>query len=190
MNLLDLACLILAVYCVVNIILRYGIRYRACLPPGPRGYPLIGNIFDWPPLESKAWETYAKWGQMYGACIHMRFWNLFYLGIPVLTLYFQGPICSINVFGQTTILLNDYSAVQQLLEAKGAIYSDRPHTAMMKLATMVDTTPLLLHDENLKLHRRVGSALSILRNPTGPRSVSFLPSALELPDWSRNCTRA
>jgi hypothetical protein len=34
------------------------------LPPGPKGLPLVGNIFDMP--YEKEWLTFAKWGETYG----------------------------------------------------------------------------------------------------------------------------
>ena len=34
------------------------------LPPGPRGYPLIGNLFDMP--VDKPWLVYDKWFKTYG----------------------------------------------------------------------------------------------------------------------------
>lgn len=33
-------------------------------PPGPKGYPIIGNLLDLP--SSFEWEAFAKWGDMYG----------------------------------------------------------------------------------------------------------------------------
>ena len=39
-------------------------RSRAARPPGPKGYPLIGNLFDLP--KEKEWLTYADWGKKYG----------------------------------------------------------------------------------------------------------------------------
>ena len=34
------------------------------LPPGPKGYPLIGNIFDMPIY--KPWIVYDEWRKTYG----------------------------------------------------------------------------------------------------------------------------
>ena len=40
-------------------------RDRLSLPPGPKGWPLIGNLLDIP--QSNFVNTYAKWAQKYGA---------------------------------------------------------------------------------------------------------------------------
>ena len=34
------------------------------LPPGPKGYPLIGNFLDLP--VDRAWLVYDKWSKVYG----------------------------------------------------------------------------------------------------------------------------
>ena len=34
------------------------------LPPGPKGYPLIGNLFDMP--ADKPWIVYDEWRKTYG----------------------------------------------------------------------------------------------------------------------------
>lgn len=34
------------------------------LPPGPKSWPIIGNLLDWP--RSKEWETFEQWKHQYG----------------------------------------------------------------------------------------------------------------------------
>jgi hypothetical protein len=36
----------------------------APLPPGPKGYPLLGNMLDMP--SSEEWLTFTQWGEKYG----------------------------------------------------------------------------------------------------------------------------
>jgi len=40
-------------------------RERLSLPPGPKGWPLIGNLLDIP--QSDFVKTYAEWARKYGA---------------------------------------------------------------------------------------------------------------------------
>jgi hypothetical protein len=37
------------------------------LPPGPKKWPLLGNMLDMP--TSKEWLTFAEWGRTYGNCL-------------------------------------------------------------------------------------------------------------------------
>jgi len=39
-------------------------RSRSRLPPGPKGYPIVGNIFDL--LPTHVWEKFGAWGKQYG----------------------------------------------------------------------------------------------------------------------------
>jgi len=83
-------------------ILRLRLRRRNLLPlpPGLKGYPLIGNLYDIP--HENAWVTYAEWSKKYGDVIH------------------------VSVFGTSTIILNSAKAALELLEKRSANYSDRP----------------------------------------------------------------
>jgi hypothetical protein len=35
------------------------------LPPGPRGYPIIGNVLE---LRSQQWLKFTEWRKQYGQC--------------------------------------------------------------------------------------------------------------------------
>ena len=50
---------IFVVYCM------NGQRQERNLPPGPKKYPLIGNLLSMP--STLQWETFAKWGQEYSS---------------------------------------------------------------------------------------------------------------------------
>ena len=51
----------------IGLILLYVVVYLKSpyrkLPPGPRGYPIIGNVLD---LRSKPWIKFAEWRKNYG----------------------------------------------------------------------------------------------------------------------------
>ena len=40
-------------------------RRRSDLPPGPKGYPIVGNLPDLPPTH--VWEKFGELGEKYGA---------------------------------------------------------------------------------------------------------------------------
>jgi hypothetical protein len=58
--------LVVALILVAVYVLRYLIfqSRTPSLPPGPKGLPLVGNIFDMP--SEKEWLTFARWGDTYG----------------------------------------------------------------------------------------------------------------------------
>ena len=43
---------------------QFSIRRKGALPPGPRGVPLLGNVYDMP--AGHEWLTYDKWRREYG----------------------------------------------------------------------------------------------------------------------------
>ncbi len=85
--------------------LFYLSRYRRYipLPPGPKGFPLIGNLWDVP--VEYPWVTYARWTATYG--------DVFYLDTP----------------GNPTVVINSAQAADDLLEKRSGNYSDRPGMA-------------------------------------------------------------
>jgi hypothetical protein len=91
---------------------RGGLPY----PPGPRPLPIVGNVFDIP--KHSSWLAYSKFSKIYGI-------TLFSAHLPLLT-KMVGDILSFHLFGQVVIVLNTAKAAKDLLDKRGAIYSDRP----------------------------------------------------------------
>ncbi|KAI0319837.1 cytochrome P450 [Amylostereum chailletii] len=103
---LSLATLAFAVISVSWI--RAYIRRRNALPlpPGPKGLPIVGNMFD-----------------LGDDLVHVkhRDWSR----------EFDSDIISVTVLGQTSIILNSAEAIADLLDKRGSNYSDRPDMVMI-----------------------------------------------------------
>jgi hypothetical protein len=69
-------------------------------PPGPPGWPVIGNLLDLPPLST--WLAYTEFSKKYGNIVYYR------------------------VLGNDIVVLNTIKVIKDLLEKRGDVYSDRP----------------------------------------------------------------
>ncbi|KAJ6585742.1 cytochrome P450 [Mycena capillaripes] len=78
------------------------------LPPGPKGWPLIGSALIWP--KSHAWKTFARWGEIYGG------------------------IMSITLMGQPFVIVNDPVIAAEILDKRGTLYADRPSLEMANMS--------------------------------------------------------
>ncbi|KXJ87807.1 cytochrome P450 [Microdochium bolleyi] len=77
-------------------------RRRSKLPPGPKGWPIIGNLFDFSDSE-KVRGNVISWAHKYG--------DVFYT----------------KMGGTDYVWLSSPKAVKDLLDKKSAIYSSRPY---------------------------------------------------------------
>ncbi|EED79205.1 predicted protein [Postia placenta Mad-698-R] len=77
---------------------------KKALPPGPKPLPIVGNITNLTAQE--LWLRASQWAKSYGDVVYL------------------------HVFGQGLVFLNDYDAAVDLLEKRGAIYSDKPGLIM------------------------------------------------------------
>jgi hypothetical protein len=72
------------------------------LPPGPKPFPIVGNVTDLPGRNTKEWRHWLKFKDLY------------------------GDLSSVTVMGQTIILVHDKTAIVDLMEKKATYFSDRP----------------------------------------------------------------
>ncbi|KAJ6534385.1 cytochrome P450 [Mycena capillaripes] len=78
---------------------------RSLLPPGPKALPFVGNLFDVPAQQE--WLAFLDMSRKY-----------------------DSDIISLDLMGDTVIVLNSSASVDALLEDKSAIYSDRYYIAV------------------------------------------------------------
>jgi hypothetical protein len=93
---------------------------RKPLPPGPRGLPLVGNVLDVP--KTQEWLAFMEMARKYGVLRHHSSLRSSPCRCNV---HADSDVISLNLAGDTVIVLNSLSAVDALLEDKSAIYSDR-----------------------------------------------------------------
>ncbi|KAG1854759.1 cytochrome P450 [Suillus tomentosus] len=98
-------------------------------PPGPTGWPLIGNIQDIPRI--KPWLTFAKWGKKYGNIVH------------------------VEILGQHMMVVNSTRIAIELLDKKSNVCSDRPVLPMCgELCGWKHALALLPYNDRLRQYRK------------------------------------
>ncbi|CCL99497.1 uncharacterized protein FIBRA_01515 [Fibroporia radiculosa] len=126
---------------VVSLILSS--KRKGPLPPGPRGWPIIGNVFDMP--TSYQWKTYTQWAEKW------------------------GDIISVTLLGQPVVVVSSLEHVTELLERRSTLYSDRPILTVGgkivgwdRLAILTPYGPRLRETRRL-LSQWIGSRSSVAR---------------------------
>ncbi|GKZ31850.1 hypothetical protein AbraIFM66950_000761 [Aspergillus brasiliensis] len=89
-------------------------KYPAPLPPGPKPKPIIGNLLDLPSRGEADWLHWYKHKKTY------------------------GPISSVQVFGETLIIVNDARIAVELMEKRSVIHSDRPSLTFVEMSGFKD----------------------------------------------------
>lgn len=81
-------------------------RKRSLLPPGPKGYPIVGNALDVP--TEAPWKKYHQWCDELGS-------DIIYL----------------NIAGVDTIVVDSLETATELLDKRSSIYSSRRPSPMI-----------------------------------------------------------
>ncbi|KAJ3927488.1 MAG: cytochrome P450 [Lentinula lateritia] len=110
------------------LVLRASARSARTLP-GPGSYPIIGNILSLP--IQNPWLTFTKWKVIFGDVVHLR-------GLR-----------------QSIIILNSKQAMDDLLDRRGAIYSNRPQFTVVEMMGLDRGMPLLQHNDTWRLQRKL-----------------------------------
>ncbi|THU76194.1 cytochrome P450, partial [Dendrothele bispora CBS 962.96] len=98
--------LALLLFCVFYYFRRT--RIGRC-PPGPRGLPILGNLFQLD--NANSWRTFAKWKDSY------------------------GPIVYLNIAGQPMVILNSKKVAEDLFDRRGSNYIDRHRLIVLEKST-------------------------------------------------------
>lgn len=101
------------------------------LPPGPKGVPLIGNIFDLPPDGTPDFVHWRSITDKY------------------------GPIASIKFMGQPLILIASKEDALEILEKKCSTSSTRPNFEFGNYTGFGGIVSIRKHGKEFKFHRKL-----------------------------------
>ncbi|KAI1086277.1 cytochrome P450 [Rostrohypoxylon terebratum] len=121
----------LLVYLAQNEIVRYRSRIKNL--PGPRGWPIVGNLFQ--NRDVIPAETYRKWSFKY------------------------GPVFQIQLGNTTAVVINSTQAAKQLFLGQSHAMNSRPtfyifHKKVSKAVTSIGTSPW---DDSCKRRRKLAA---------------------------------
>ncbi|EKM51685.1 uncharacterized protein PHACADRAFT_261973 [Phanerochaete carnosa HHB-10118-sp] len=125
---LPLIPLAVGVVCLLVAVLNRPDRRR--LPPGPKGLPILGNIFDAP--KEHEWRTFQEWGRIY-----------------------DSDVVHFQILGTHYMILNSAKATTELFEKRSNLYSDKPEAAMLHLTGWDRNWGLMKYGDFWRAHRKI-----------------------------------
>ncbi|KAJ2933623.1 hypothetical protein H1R20_g3446, partial [Candolleomyces eurysporus] len=98
------------------------------LPPGPKGLPLLGNVFQLP--QAKPWEGYQKLCEEYGDMIYL------------------------TALGSGILVIGSHRRAVDLLDKRSANYSDRPASPIFEMTGLGWSLALMRYGTRWRQHSR------------------------------------
>nr|QPL17769.1 cytochrome P450 [Wolfiporia cocos] len=104
-------------------------EYDRLNPPGPRPLPFLGNIHQVP--MDYQYKAFTEWSKVFGDLIFLR------------------------LFRKAALIINSTQAAQDLLEKRGAKYSDRPYFILFsELIQFEPNVTIMPYGDQWRLHRK------------------------------------
>ncbi|KAH6917900.1 cytochrome P450 98A3 [Coprinopsis sp. MPI-PUGE-AT-0042] len=101
---------------------------RLPYPPGPKGYPIVGNLFQLP--AHKPWLAYKEFGRQYGDMTYLE------------------------AMGQPMLIVNSLSRALDLLDKRAVNYSDRAWVPTMEMMKLRWVFAFMQYGNDWRNHRR------------------------------------
>ena len=114
---------------IILLIQRYTRSRRPPLPPGPRGWPLIGSILEMPAV--RPWEKYREWCQAYSTpsprpmCSSMP-------DLPSMLVFLDSDLVHLHLPMQPTMIVGSAEIAIELFEKRSQTYSDRARYVVLE----------------------------------------------------------
>jgi len=97
-------------------------RSKYWYPPGPAGWPIVGNL---PAILSGHWyETFSAWQKEYGTYLYSSIMLPILLTLPI------GDVVYAPIAGKPAYIVNSNQIAEKLL-GKGNLCSGRPYSRMV-----------------------------------------------------------
>ncbi|KAL5530920.1 hypothetical protein ACEPAG_3796 [Sanghuangporus baumii] len=115
------------------------------LPPGPKGKWIVGNAADvFAPYQ---WIKFMNWSKLFGDIIYL------------------------TVLGRPVIILNKFEDARELMDRRGALYSDRPPMTYIVDMLKVRSPTFMPYGDDWRTHRRLIQQYLNVRSVTAFHSL-------------------